>query len=184
MNAVELLLTRQSDPLLIEPLPSEPDLKAILTAGMRVPDHAALKPYHIAVYKEEGLKKLSTAYVSAVSKQNADQSKIDKAAKMPFRAPMVIVVSTDYKSHDKVPEKEQLITAGCVVHAMQMAAFSLGYGAMWRTGDLAFNDDVKTLLNIAPHNDIAGFLYIGTKAKAMPLKPERYFDDRVSIIAS
>ncbi|MDO6428737.1 nitroreductase family protein [Thalassotalea sp. 1_MG-2023] len=182
MNATELLLNRQSDPSLTIPAPNNDELHTILTAGMRIPDHGALKPFNISVYSGEGLNKLSSAFVKAMTLKKAEQAKIDKAAKMPFRAPMVIVVSTDYQNHEKVPEKEQLITAGCVVHAMQMAAFSLGYGAMWRTGELAFNEDVKTSLDIASHNDITGFLYIGTKAKDMPIKPERYFADRVKMI--
>lgn len=182
MNAIELLLSRQSDPLLTAPAPSQGDLKTILTAGMRVPDHAALAPFHFTVVQDEALQKLSDIYVEAVKKQGVDQAKLDKTAKMPFRAPLIIVVSTKYQEHDKVPHQEQLITAGCCTHAMQMAAFALGYGAMWRTGDLAFNNDVKVALNIDEKDDIAGFLYIGTKAKTLPTKPERYFEANVTYL--
>lgn len=182
MNAIELLLSRQSDPLLTEPAPNEDDLKTILTAGMRVPDHAALAPFHFTVVQEQALQTLSDIYVEAAKKQGVDQAKLEKTAKMPFRAPLIIVVSTRYQQHDKVPAKEQLITAGCCTHAMQMAAFALGYGAMWRTGDLAFNHDVKLALNIDEKDDIAGFLYIGTKAKTLPTKPERFFEDNVTYL--
>ncbi|MDT0602046.1 NAD(P)H nitroreductase [Thalassotalea castellviae] len=182
MNAIDLLITRQSTPQLIAPSPDKTDLELILTAGMRVPDHAGLLPFHFTVVQNEGLTKLSDIFVQAIKPSTTDQAKLDKTAKMPFRAPLIVVVSTQYQRHDKVPKHEQLITAGCCVHAMQMASVALGYGAMWRTGDLSLNDHVKQALSIDLHEDIVGFLYIGTQAKSLPLKPTKLYDDRVSYL--
>ncbi|MDO6446986.1 NAD(P)H nitroreductase [Colwellia sp. 1_MG-2023] len=182
MNAIDLLVTRQSDPQLIAPAPDKSCLETILTAGMRVPDHAGLLPFHFTVVENEGLKKLSDIFVQAITTPTTEQAKLDKTAKMPFRAPLIVVVSTKYQHHEKVPKHEQLITAGCCVHAMQMASVALGFGAMWRTGDLSLNDNVKQGLSINPQEDIVGFLYIGTKAKSLPLKPTKLYDDRVSYL--
>ena len=93
-----------------------------------------------------------------------------------------IVISTKYKFHEKVPKQEQLITAGCCVHAMQMAAFSLGYGAMWRTGALAYNVQVKKDLSIDLKEDIVGFLYIGTESKKPNKKSEKSYQDKVGYL--
>jgi len=180
MNALELLKNRQSNPFLKAPAPSIADLDTILTAAMRVPDHGALKPWYFTLVQGDGLNKLADLFVQARISEGAEQTKIEKAANMPFRAPLIIVVSTKYQQHDKVPEKEQLITAGCCTHAMQMAATALGYGAMWRTGDLSRNDVVKTGLNIGLNQDIVGFLYIGTKAKEIPVKTNKLFEQYVS----
>ncbi|WP_206485767.1 NAD(P)H nitroreductase [Thalassotalea sp. G2M2-11] len=182
MNGLDLLLTRQSTPLLTAPAPSDEDLETILTAGMRVPDHGALKPYHFTVVKEQGLQKLSDIFVQAISESAPDTAKLEKTAKMPFRAPLIIVVSTQYQQHEKVPHHEQMITAGCCTHAMQMASFTLGYGAMWRTGDLSINSVVKQQLSIEAHNDIVGFLYIGTPTKQLAQKETRYYSDNVSYL--
>lgn len=182
MNAIDLLLTRQSTPLLIAPAPNKDNLNTILTAGMRVPDHAGLTPFHFNVVENEGLKKLSHIFVDAVKSPNIEQAKLDKTAKMPFRAPLIIIISTKYQEHEKVPKNEQLITAGCSVHAMQMICVALGFGAMWRTGALSYDDSVKQALGIELDNDIVGFLYIGTKAKDLPQKPTKFFDDRVSYL--
>lgn len=188
MNAIELLTKRQSTPLLISPEPSADDLATLLAAGMRVPDHGGLKPWHFHVITGDGLQRLSDIYLKAVSK-TLEQSDLDaqaiedkqaKTAKMPFRAPMLIVISTKYVEHNKVPKQEQLITAGCCAHAMQMAAFSLGYGAMWRTGDLAYNDIVKAELGIEQGDDIAGFLYVGTPKKEVNSKPAKALDGHIT----
>lgn len=177
MTSIDLLLQRQSTPLLKQPAPNDFDLDKILAAGMRVPDHACLQPWHYTVVTGEGLQRLSDLFVQSSDSQSANLAKI---AKMPFRAPMIIVVSTEFVSHDKVPNQEQLITAGCGAHAMQMASVALGYGAMWRTGDLAYSSEVKKGLNINSHDEIVGFLYIGTPCKEQVLKAAKPFDKKVS----
>ena len=177
MTAIELLLQRQSTPSLTTPAPSEEVLKQILAAGMRVPDHACLKPWHFTVVTDDGLKRLSELLVASSNEQTAN---LEKIAKMPFRAPVIIIVSTSFVKHEKVPEQEQLITAGCTAHAMQMAAYSLGYGAIWRTGQLAYNKKVKQGLEISAQNEIIGFLYIGTPCKEQVLKATKSFDGKVS----
>ena len=188
MNAIQLLLKRQSTPLLIAPAPSKDDLSTLLSAAMRVPDHGGLKPWHFHVITGDGLQRLSDVYLSAVIedlKQSAleDQAIADKKTKtanMPFRAPMIIVISTKYIEHSKVPKQEQFIAAGCCAHAMQMAAYALGYGAMWRTGDLAYNSIVKSELGMEEVDDIAGFLYIGTPKKEANEKPVKPFMEHVT----
>jgi len=199
MNAIELLLQRQSTPLLTDPAPSGTDLTTLLSAGMRVPDHGGIKPWHFHVISGQGLQRLSELFVEATTielsskaeliagantqesiDEHALNEKMAKVAKMPFRAPMIIVISTQYVEHNKVPAQEQLIAAGCCAQAMQMAAFSLGYGAMWRTGDLAYSDSVKQGLGLEVGNDIAGFLYIGTPTKEPHIKPAKDFKNNVS----
>lgn len=177
MTGIELLLQRQSNPFLTLPAPNQSALEKILAAGMRVPDHAGLQPWHFTVITDNGLQRLSDLLVASSDKQTAN---LDKIAKMPFRAPMIIVVSTEFTSHEKVPKQEQLIAAGCCTHAMQMAAVALGYGAMWRTGVLAYNEEVKKGLNINKQDEIVGFLYIGTPCKEQSLKSSKNVVDKVS----
>ena len=179
MNVLEFLHTRQSNPHLQGETPSEDTINNILMAGMRVPDHAGLTPWRFTLVKEQGLNKLSQAFKSAAISDGADDAKIAKAEKMPFRAPLIIVISTKFHQHVKVPQQEQLIAAGCAAHAMQMAASSIGLGAMWRTGDMSYHPLVKERLNIELHEEIVGFLYIGEKAKELPIKCNKALDDYV-----
>lgn len=169
LSAQELLLHRLSNPTLIAPAPNDEIIATIFASAMAVPDHGALSPFHFTLIKgEASLAKLSDVFVKAVKAENGDDVKVMKAAKMPYRAPLIIAVSTQYKDHPKVPKQEQLIAAGCAAHAMQMSAYSLGFGAMWRTGDMAYSDIVKAGLGIECSEDIVGFLYIGTVEKQLP----------------
>ncbi len=182
MDSIELLLTRQSSPQLVAPAPDNTALDTILKAGMRVPDHGGLTPWHFTIVAGNGLQKLSDIFVSAFKSKGVEQAKLDKAAKMPFRAPLIIVVSTRISEHEKVPKQEQIISAGCCVHAMQMAAFALGYGAIWRTGELAYNTEVKQALAIKPSDEIVGYLYLGTPAKTFTKKPSKNYTRLVSYL--
>lgn len=177
MTAIELLLQRQSASFLTTPAPNQAAVEQILAAGMRVPDHGSLQPWHFTVISGEGLQRLSDLFVTSSDAQTQD---LEKIAKKPFRAPMIIVVSTKYTDHEKVPKQEQLITAGCCVHAMQMAAYSLGYGAIWRTGAFAFNPKIKQGLAIEVHDDLVGYLYVGTLGREQVLKPSKSFEHKVS----
>ena len=179
MNVLDFLHTRQSNPHLQGNTPDEEAINNILKAGMRVPDHAGLTPWHFTVVKDEGLSKLSKAFKSAIISDGGDEAKIEKARKMPFRAPLIIVISTKFHQHVKVPKQEQLIAAGCAAHAIQMAATSLHFGAMWRTGEMSYHPLVKERLGIELHEEIVGFVYIGDKTKELPLKSSKELDDYV-----
>lgn len=180
MNIVEFLHNRQSNPHLQGPVPAKHLIDDIIRAGMRVPDHGGLAPWHFTVIQGEGLTSLSKIFQMAVISDGGDEIKVEKASKMPFRAPLLIAVSTKFIQHVKVPKQEQLIAAGCCVHAMQMAATALGLGAIWRTGEMSYHPLVKNRLNIELHEEIVGFLYIGEIAKPLPLKNTRLLDDHIS----
>ncbi len=171
LDASELLLTRQSTPRLTLPAPSESQLDFILNAGARVPDHGALTPWEFIIAAGDGLNKLGEIFVKAASANGAEEAFITKAKGMPHRAPMVITIATKNQQHPKVPLLEQQLAAGCATMAMQQAAFSIGLGAVWRTGDFAFNATVNKELGLAENEQIVGFLYVGTPAVKAPVKP-------------
>jgi nitroreductase len=136
-----------------------------------------LQPWHFTVIAEEGLQRFSDLLVQST---DSDSPNLERIAKKPFRAPMIIVVSTEFVQHEKVPTQEQLISVGCCAHAMQMASVAMGYGAMWRTGGLAYNAKIKQGLSIKENDEIVGFLYIGTPCKEQTLKSSKCFEDKVS----
>ena len=171
MQALELLLSRQSCPRLQAPGPNDEQLQNILNAGARVPDHGGLQPWEFIIAQGDGLQRLADIYTQSAKASGADQIKIDKAGNLPFRAPMVITVAASYQSHPKVPKLEQQLAAGCSVMAMQQAAYAQGLGGIWRTGEYAFCRLVHQQLGLRDEHQIVGFLYLGTPAISAPIKP-------------
>lgn len=171
MDAAQLLLTRQSTPRLTSPAPTEEQTTFLLNAAARVPDHGALTPWEFIIATGEGLDKLAQIFVEAATLSGADDAMLAKVQGMPFRAPMVITVVAKTQQHVKVPVLEQQIAAGCATMAMQQAAFAMGLGAVWRTGDFAFDRHVHQALGLTHDDQIVGFLYVGTPAVKAPIKP-------------
>lgn len=176
MSFLHFLQNRHSNGLLQSPAPSDDEIKLILSAAMSVPDHGCLQPYHFTVIQNDGLTKLTDVFVEATKTITTDCAKLQKAEKMAYRAPLIIAISTRYKEHPKVPQNEQLITAGCAVYTMQMACVALGFQGMWRTGDLCYSETVKQALNVPLTDDIVGFLYIGTPSKLLANKKRKSCD--------
>tara|TARA_R110002126_G_scaffold263016_3_gene406021 strand:- start:1993 stop:2592 length:600 start_codon:yes stop_codon:yes gene_type:complete len=171
LDATQLLLTRQSTPRLIAPAPNAEQLTLLLNAAARVPDHGALNPWEFIIAIDDGLARLADIFVDAAKITGADEAFLAKVANMPYRAPMVITVVAKTQVHDKVPILEQQIAAGCATMAMQQAAFAIGLGAVWRTGDFAFDANVHQQLGLSKQDQIVGFLYVGTPAVTAPIKP-------------
>lgn len=173
MQALDLLLNRSSQPRLTEPAPDGVVLENIMQAALRAPDHRCLTPWRFVICRGKGLNKLGEVFEEAAINAGAEQSVVERASQLPSRAPMVIVAICSYKEDVKVPWVEQVASTACAVHSMQMAALAQGFQGVWRTGSYAQDSVVKKAFNCKEHDEILGFLYVGSsKLTTMP-KPSR-----------
>lgn len=162
MDALELLVNRRSASRLAEPAPAGEQLENILRAGMRAPDHGTLQPWHFFIIEGEGRERFSKALEQGAIAAGQDEKGIEKARTSPFRAPLIITVVAKCQTHHKVPGWEQLLSAGCAVMAMQMAALAQGFNGIWRTGPLVDSPAVREAFGCREQDKIVGFLYLGT----------------------
>lgn len=170
MDALTLLLNRRSASRLTTPAPQGDELQNILAAGMRAPDHGALRPWHFVVMQGEGLNRFSQLLEKAAKEGKLGAEVEEKARNAPFRAPLIITVIAKTQDHPKVPEWEQIVAAGCTVQAMQMAAVAQGFGGIWRSGSWTEDAIVRDGLGCEPNDHIVGFLYLGTPELKAPTK--------------
>lgn len=162
MNALELLLNRRSAPQLTKPAPQGVALENILRAGMRAPDHGALQPWRFFIIEHTARERFSQLLFSAAQAAGFDEKAREKARCAPFRAPLIIAVIAHCKPHAKVPREEQILSAGCAVMAMQMAAQAQGFNGIWRSGPLLQTPQVRLAFHCQQQDHIVGFLYTGT----------------------
>ena len=87
--------------------------------------------------EKSGLAKLGDIFEQAAIDADMTEKEIERAPQLPKRAPMVIVAIAKYVEHPKVPWVEQVASASCALHAMQMAAVAQGFNGIWRTGSYA-----------------------------------------------
>lgn len=177
MKALKLLLSRRSQPRLEAPAPEGEVLENIMQAALRAPDHACLTPWKFVVCKGKGRAKLGEIFEVAAINQDMDEKQIARAPQLPMRAPMVIVAIAKFSEHEKVPWVEQVASASCAVHAMQMAAVAQGFAGVWRTGSYAQNEDVKKAFNLNQQDEIVGFLYLGSSSISSMKPPRRNSED-------
>jgi len=86
------------------------------------------------------------------------------------------------KGH-RIPECEQIAAAAAATQNIMLAAHALGYGAMWKTGEPAYDASVKTALGLNADDEIMGFLYLGTNAGGSAPHPRPAARDQVSVWA-
>ena len=151
MEALQNLLARNSAPKLQAPAPGGEALEHIFQAALRAPDHARLRPWRFLVIEGEGRVRLGELFaeVSRKADPTISPEQMDKLRGNPLRAPMLIVAAARLQQHPKVPEIEQYLSAGSAAQAMLLAAEAQGFAGIWRTGPMAFNDDVHAGLGLA-----------------------------------
>ncbi len=165
MDALENLHNRVSINRLAAPAPSGDVLENIMRAALRAADHGRLQPWRFLVIEGDGLNHLGALFVEASGDELTAAAK-EKITAKPHRAPMIIVAIASPRDLPKIPVIEQVISTGAAVQNMLNAAFAQGVGAMWRTGGLAYNCDVKKGLGLEESESIVGFLYLGAPAGA------------------
>ena len=162
MESLDWITQRVSSPRLTGDIPSG-ILSLLEAAAARAPDHAQLRPFRSLVISGDGLTCLGDLFAQAlVSRQpDATATEVEKIRRKPLRAPLIVVGIASPVEHAKVPEVEQLLSAGIALQNMSQAMFTLGYGAMWRTGAMAYDETVKSGLGLLDNEHIIGFLYLG-----------------------
>ena len=179
MDALTALHERVSVPRLIGPAPDAAQREALFKAALRAPDHAYLRPWRFLVLESEGLERLGELFGRAALAETDDLSPdiLARYQGLPLRAPLIVVAICQYHAHPKVPRIEQEMACAVAVGNMLVAAHAMGLGAVWRTGDLAYNPLVRSGLGLAENEQITAFLYIGHPAGVLKAIPELQISD-------
>ena len=164
MDAMELLRTRFSALKLGEPAPSAEAVQAMLESAARAPDHGRLQPWRLILIEGDARLDFGKVLAEALSRRDplANEQALAREREKALRAPLIIVVATRCDRSARIPIIEQTLSAGCAAHSIMLAAFAQGLGAMWRTGEPAYDNAVKSALGIGLDDAIVGFIYVGT----------------------
>ncbi|MCB9593341.1 MAG: nitroreductase [Sandaracinaceae bacterium] len=170
MDAIELLETRASNGKLTEPAPDDATLTAIVDAALRAPDHGAMRPWKILTLRGEALERLGGVLRAALQRRDPaiGEDQLDREGRKPLRAPLMLIVAATPSPRPGVPEIEQVLSAGALVHGILLGLHARGFAGMWRTGDAAYDPSVKLELGLRAEDHIVAFLYCGTEAQPAP----------------
>ncbi|HTW34533.1 MAG TPA: nitroreductase [Rhizomicrobium sp.] len=178
-----LLLSRRSGSAktMKGPGPSPGQLRAILSAAARAPDHGKLAPWRFILFEGEARTAIGELLAECVKESEPQASEERTALERGrfLRAPVVVGVVSRVRENIPIPEWEQVLSAGAVCENMLIAAHAEGFVANWITEWYAYHPRVKERLGLKSGERIAGFIYIGTSAA--PLE-ERVRPDLDSLI--
>ena len=164
-DALALLTTRRSFKAaeLTGPAPSAAEIDTLLTIASRVPDHGKLTPWRFIVFEGDARQAAGAAIAAAFRAKYPDAKPelVDAERERLARAPLVVAVVSRAGPHVKIPEWEQVLSAGAAAMNLVLAAHALGYGASWITEWYAYDRGVLDALGLAAHERIAGFIHIG-----------------------
>ena len=183
-ETLTLLQTRRSlaPHKMIAPGPDAQQIDTILGVATRVPDHGKLAPWRFIVFEGAGRAR-ADAIIARVFQQKNPQA---DAERMKFeldklsRAPVVIGVVSTAAPHVKIPEWEQVMSAGAAAMNLVWAANALGFTTAWLTEWYAYDRDVLEALGLKPHEKIAGFVHIGTRGEPADDRPRPALADIVT----
>jgi nitroreductase len=154
---------------LAEPAPDARQLDDLLRIATRVPDHGKLHPWRFLVF-EGDTKRAFAAALEEIARQRCDDTAAAKLGKLKT-PPMCIAVISSPKA-GKIPQWEQLLSAGAVCTTLTYAALAMGFGANWITDWYAYDPAAAQVLGLAAEEKVAGFVMIGTPMDT-PLERER-----------
>ena len=171
----DYLMTRRSVGMafLKDPGPSTTELEQILTIGTRVPDHGKLAPWRLVVFDGDNRAKAGERLAEIAKRQNPaiDAATLDMERQRFMPAPVTIGVVSTAKPHPKIPEFEQLLSAGNVAFNLIHAAYALGFAATWVTRWYAYDAEAGTALGLQAGERFVGFVSIGTPTTVIEDRP-------------
>lgn len=178
-DALDFLLSRRSRPAktLIGPVPDRDVITTLLTAAARTPDHGKLEPWRFIVLEKAALTRLSQLVAALGAQRDLDEDQLQKAINQYANADLAIAVICAPKASAKVPQIEQVYSAGAACLALLNAALAAGWGANWLSGWASHDPQFCAAgLGLDPSETIAGFIHIGTEKMAPPERPRPDLD--------
>lgn len=163
---IDFLKNRKSTPAkyLCAPGPNAEALQSILDAAERVPDHGALHPWRFLIIEKSARETLGELFVEALRQRepSADSALCERERERALRSPTLLAaIACPIKNHPKIPEQEQLITAALAAYQAQLAAESMGFGAIWLTGSRIYDPFVTRGMGLSEQEQLIGLINLG-----------------------
>lgn len=183
-STATLLATRRSGKPrdMIAPGPDAAQLRRILEAAMRVPDHGKLAPWRFviieSVRRDAFAELLKDAY--RAEKPEAGRLELESMEQFARQAPVMIAVLSTPVENSKIPAWEQQLSAGAACMNLLLATHAEGFVGSWLTGWPSYNGEVLASLGGAPQDRIAGFLFLGSPGRPLEERPRPAYEAVVS----
>jgi len=174
-DSLTLLATRRSASVkaMTDPGPTPEQLDLLLRIAVRVPDHGKLTPWRFILFEGDARGRFGEVLAARWRELHSEHGEATVAQARGFfeRAPTVLAVVSGAAPHVKIPEWEQVLSAGAVCQNILVAATAMGLGCQWNTDWCAYDPKTTAAMGLSPQEKIAGFLYLGTPSELITDRP-------------
>ncbi len=181
----EYLKTRRSSlsMTLEAPGPDVAQLNDMLIIASRVPDHGKLAPWRFVLWTPQARKTMHEDLTKLLADKPdmPDPAKKQQGTDKILHAPCVVAVISKATNHPKVPQWEQILSAGAVCQNMLMAANAHGFEAQWLTAWYVYDKDANEILQLEKGEAVAGIIHIGSSSTVKNERPRPELGDIFSI---
>lgn len=178
-TALALLRTRRSGKPrdMILPGPDAIQLRMMLEAAIRVPDHGKLAPWRFVIVGSGQRQRLADVLTAAyrAEKPEAGRLEIEAMEQFAHQAPTLVVALSAPVGVSKIPLWEQELSVGAACMNLLTAVHASGFVGSWLTGWPTYSDAVRDAFG-SPGERIAGFIFIGSPGRALEERPRPDYD--------
>lgn len=183
-HALDLLLSRRSGSAkaMKGPGPTDEQIRTLVTAAARVPDHGKLAPWRFLILKGDARDALGNVASKALNatEPDAGEERLAIERRRFLRAPVIVTVVSRVREAIPIPEWEQILSAGAACQTLCIAAHAMGFVANWITEWTAYHPLVREALGLHAGERIAGFIYLGHPVEPLVDRPRPRFEDIAS----
>ena len=143
-------------------------IEEVLESAVHAPNHKITEPWLFHVFTGKGRGEFARARAETARLQAEEEGedeemsagRISRERKKAFRAPVVIAVISR-AGRDEVETRENYAACSAAVQNMLLTAHSLGLGAIWRTGPVAYHEHMRAFFGLGEGDGIVAYLYLG-----------------------
>jgi nitroreductase len=168
--ALALITSRRnvSPKRLNEPGPDEAQLERIFAAAAAAPDHGEITPWRFVIVPVPARARLADVFALALIDRdpNATPSQIAAARAKAHRSPLLMLAIARLGAADPdIRAVERLLSLGCAVQNMLLAAHSMGFGCGLTSGQAMASPRMRELFSLAEGETPVCCINIGTVSR-------------------
>ena len=198
--ARELIHSRQnvSPKRLLDPGPTGQQLQDILATAGAAPDHGMLMPWRFVIVPSTRRSALAEVFAAALRERDplATAEQIESAREKAYRAPFLMLAIARLQSQANEPARqpsaadgdqetmvgdaERLVSLGCAIQNMILAAHAAGFGSGLTSGQAMGSPHLRALFSLTSDEQAVCCINLGTVSKHRPVRLRPRVIDYVS----
>lgn len=154
---------------LVEPGPTDAQLRALLGLAAAAPDHGLLTPWRFVMIPWEQRHRLAEVFACALLDRDPDATsgQLQSALEKAHRAPLLLVAIAQLGLREPdIPPLERMVSMGAAIQNFLLGAHAMGFGTGLTSGRAMSSGHLRDLLDLAEGEHAVCCVNVGTVARA------------------